>query len=406
MPEQPRVFISSTILDFKDLRLALRFWLEEAGFQVLLSECNDFPVDPASSTFDTCLNALRSCQYVVLLVGYRKGGFYDEANRITVTRAEYREAYKMLKAGELKLVACVRAEVEDDIRSRSAGEFDDVSFTEEFLKEIRRDEEVRAGAKTGGPFPKGNWVFGFREFRELAQAIRGCFRIGSRLQRRAIQANLLWELSSNLKGMLIESNHGPVIILPRCEELQQQITLTADNVMRSIKVTREQAGKLGMLAARSGGFSPDQINTTALDEAINSGEFLEYRLRDGQFVVGELQTLLLELRRAIVRLRRERTEFDRQGVQLAVLEQVSNPTRKVAGKYICELFALVNALYNVVVRTAALAAFFGGITQQVRLLPLAPETPLLGEVDNLAAERPTEQDIQTWLRCTFAREES
>ena len=39
---KPRVFVSSTIYDFKDLRSALKFWLEELGLEVLMSEFNDF----------------------------------------------------------------------------------------------------------------------------------------------------------------------------------------------------------------------------------------------------------------------------------------------------------------------------------------------------------------------------
>jgi hypothetical protein len=406
MPERPRVFVSSTIRDFKDLRLALKFWLEEAGLQVFLSECNDFPAEPELSTFESCLNVLRSCQYVILLVGYRQGAFFNEAEGITVTRAEYREAYKRLKAGKLKLVGFVRAEVEDDLRSRNTGEFDDGSFTEAFLNEIRRDEEVRAGAKRGGPFPGGNWVFRFREFRDLAQVIRGSFRIGSRLQRRAIEANLLWELFSNLKELLTKRRDGTVVHVPRCEELQRELKLTSNNVFTSIQLSREQAGGLSTLAVWFGGFGLNRISTTALDEAINSGEFLEYQIRGDQFVVGELQTMFLELRREILALKRERTEFDRGDAQLTILELSGSATPTVAGKYLCQLFSLANRLHNVLARAAALAAYFNGITGDVVQARLAPETPLVDQVDELAAERLTDQDLDMWLRRAFGQEVS
>ena len=35
---RPRVFISSTIYDFKDLRSALKYWLEEMGFEAVLQK--------------------------------------------------------------------------------------------------------------------------------------------------------------------------------------------------------------------------------------------------------------------------------------------------------------------------------------------------------------------------------
>jgi Domain of unknown function (DUF4062) len=41
--KKPTVFISSTIYDFKDLRSAIKYYLEELGFEVFASDYNDFP---------------------------------------------------------------------------------------------------------------------------------------------------------------------------------------------------------------------------------------------------------------------------------------------------------------------------------------------------------------------------
>ena len=38
---KPKVFVSSTIYDFKGLRSALKYWLTEKGYEVRMSECND-----------------------------------------------------------------------------------------------------------------------------------------------------------------------------------------------------------------------------------------------------------------------------------------------------------------------------------------------------------------------------
>jgi len=42
---KPKVFISSTIEDFKDLRSAIKYYLEENGFEVATSENADYPND-------------------------------------------------------------------------------------------------------------------------------------------------------------------------------------------------------------------------------------------------------------------------------------------------------------------------------------------------------------------------
>jgi hypothetical protein len=48
---KPRIFISSTIHDLKDLRSALAYWLEEFGFDVILSDQNDFPQKPVMNSY-------------------------------------------------------------------------------------------------------------------------------------------------------------------------------------------------------------------------------------------------------------------------------------------------------------------------------------------------------------------
>ena len=44
-----RVFLLSTIYDFADLRSSLKFWIEELGYVVDASECNDFQSVPFGS---------------------------------------------------------------------------------------------------------------------------------------------------------------------------------------------------------------------------------------------------------------------------------------------------------------------------------------------------------------------
>ena len=39
---KPKIFISSTIYDFQDLRSALKYWFKEYGYEARLSEYNDF----------------------------------------------------------------------------------------------------------------------------------------------------------------------------------------------------------------------------------------------------------------------------------------------------------------------------------------------------------------------------
>ena len=111
MNKKPTFFISSTIYDFRDLRSALKFYLEELGYQVYASEYNDFKVASDKHSYDACLKLIEECDYFILLVGSRVGGFYDDQNKISITRQEYREAYKLHEQGKLQIISFVRDEV-------------------------------------------------------------------------------------------------------------------------------------------------------------------------------------------------------------------------------------------------------------------------------------------------------
>ena len=111
MNKKPTFFISSTIYDFRDLRSALKFYLEELGYQVYASEYNDFKVANDKHSYDACLKLIEECDYFILLVGSRVGGFYDIENKISITRQEYREAYKLHEQGKLQIISFVRDDV-------------------------------------------------------------------------------------------------------------------------------------------------------------------------------------------------------------------------------------------------------------------------------------------------------
>ena len=73
---RPKIFVSSTIYDFQDLRSALKYWLQEYGYETQLSEYNDFQKDLTLNSYDACLKSIENCDYFILLIGGRRGGLY------------------------------------------------------------------------------------------------------------------------------------------------------------------------------------------------------------------------------------------------------------------------------------------------------------------------------------------
>ncbi len=67
--KRPTFFLSSTIYDFRDLRSALKFFLEEQGCKVLASEFNDFDKPLDGHSYEACLRSIHSADYFILVIG-------------------------------------------------------------------------------------------------------------------------------------------------------------------------------------------------------------------------------------------------------------------------------------------------------------------------------------------------
>jgi len=85
---RPAVFVSSTCYDLRQLRADLRAYLENAGFEPVLSEYPTFPVDPGAATIANSRKAVESrADIFVLIIGNRYGST-DEHGK-SVTNLEY-----------------------------------------------------------------------------------------------------------------------------------------------------------------------------------------------------------------------------------------------------------------------------------------------------------------------------
>lgn len=193
---RPTFFISSTIHDFRDLRSALKYYLEQQGCKVLASEFNDFEKPLDQHSYNACLQSIHTADYFILLIGARVGGWYDEPKRVSITQREYREAYDLQKGGKLKLINFVRSEVwvikEDRnallkfLQSTTLDEStsskivnhpsklaNDAEFLIAFLNEVGRNSETKLATQGKLNPPTGNWIHPFNTFREILDVVQG-----------------------------------------------------------------------------------------------------------------------------------------------------------------------------------------------------------------------------------------
>lgn len=93
-----RVFLTSTDRDLSDTRLRIKAQLEQAGYEVLGYEFENFPSMPAGGaidevhrrgeTHDHCIDVMLSCKHLIYIFGGRFGGEYLGSNY-----AQYAEEY-------------------------------------------------------------------------------------------------------------------------------------------------------------------------------------------------------------------------------------------------------------------------------------------------------------------------
>ncbi len=92
----PRVFVSSTCYDLRDIRVALRQYIVNFGFEPVMSEFGDIFYDYEQHVQDACITAIEKSNIFLLIVGNQYGSIYHhQANPEipnSVTLAEFKKA--------------------------------------------------------------------------------------------------------------------------------------------------------------------------------------------------------------------------------------------------------------------------------------------------------------------------
>jgi hypothetical protein len=417
--DRPRVFISSTIHDFRDLRSALKYWLEEWDFEVMLSEANDFAKSGDDNSYEACLKAIERCDYFVLLVGARVGGFYDTAAKVSITRMEYRRAYECLQKGTLEIFAFVRndiwivredrkaleevlqdeqlltAESRDAVLRHKSRILNDATATFAFLDEIRRADEMKQAMATGSAFPKGNWIHPFETFSDVARALEQGLNLTGNRRKLGLKVGLTRELQVNMQTLLAKDK-GKVVL----EEWIALFTAKRLKIGKGLEKTTQVQVKaintlvMGLCIA---GDAQSSVQTRFLDEALRTGEFLEYDRNSHGYRPGPLQEGLIALGQAVDRFKRTPpTESARSRLMEKYLTKglgtdlVSVTNADLVG--ICTFFIAYEALVQATVSAFRLL---------VGLSPL-PEynvhDRLLKVVDLPMRVQPTLAEVDSWMR--------
>jgi Domain of unknown function (DUF4062) len=377
--EAPRVFVSSTIEDLRDMRSSIKYLLEESGFEVVLSEFPTFPHALDESARLAAVQAIETCDYYVLLIGERYGSRFDDG--ISVTRAEYRHAREMAVAGRLQLILFARSLVFGLWRRKveSVPGDSDWPLVRAFLQEV---SEETPGVS--------NWINRFDSFRDVADTFRAVLRLSGPLRRRALEANLLWELRANIKACHYARAGRQTMPIHAMFSRDSVPELDDDSRDTEVRLTNEQAQKLTWFWLLAPGGARG-LRRKALDDAIASGAFLDFDPPSATFRVGSLQAALIDLSDRIsqfdlaldTRIADERVgrEINRLGDAASRGSTggvtVSHVTVRVA-------FVLRNQLSNILGQSVAVARLLGGMDSslaEAESVPLYPRRAASPEND-------------------------
>ncbi len=421
---QPKVFVSSTIYDFRDLRSALKLWLEEYGYEVLMSEFNDFPQLPDKNSYESCLRAIEKSDYFVLLIGSRVGGWYDQAKQISITRMEYRHAYERFKQGNLKLLVFVRKEVWDIREDRLALKkfledetaldkelspkdktklvghpskfLNDADFVIGFLQEVGRIAEMKQAVKGTAGFPGGNWVYQFASFRDIVDGCRRVLDLSGNLRQKALRTNLKHELKSILSELLEPTDDG-VRPITRWSSFARKRFLDSLDDESSYK--GNDLVWLGMFLLTSGNVGK-RLKTTTLQEAITSGEFLDFDKATGTHTVGPLQQALLELEGQIKRLCNTPSDVFDVRTQLLKDERIKKNRQAMfpmPNHTLVMPFAVHDMIENVISLCRAIHLALEGDANELANVKLHPSSPIHDESEQIQREKVSLDDVRNWL---------
>ncbi len=91
----PKVFVSSTCYDLKEIRDNLHEFIDSLGYIPVFSDKNDVFYHPDLHTHEACIKEIENCQLFVLIIGGRFGGTYVYDDKKSIVNAEYDAAKKL-----------------------------------------------------------------------------------------------------------------------------------------------------------------------------------------------------------------------------------------------------------------------------------------------------------------------
>ncbi len=153
------IFVSSTCFDLSQIRADLNEFITNCGYNPILSEFKNFPINPSKRTIDNCIDAVKNnADVFVLVVGTRYGSQIETGRSITNT--EFLAAknkgiptYIFIDKKMLNILPVWKKNQSGDF-----SEFVDTTKIFEFISELRDDSQL--------------WTFEFETAQDIVAVLK------------------------------------------------------------------------------------------------------------------------------------------------------------------------------------------------------------------------------------------
>ena len=196
------IFISSTCYDLSQVRQDLRDFISGLGHTPIMSEQNDFPIDPQLDNWENCINAVKKyADIFVLIIGNRYGAVGETGKSITNT--EYLNAVQKgipIYTFSLKQMTTLLPLWEKNPTADFSNVVDNNRIFE-FLSEVRKKS--------------GRWNFEFENVRDIEETLRKqlsiLFQNSLELRKRIVSSpyeDLFAKISSKALNIIMQKENG------------------------------------------------------------------------------------------------------------------------------------------------------------------------------------------------------
>lgn len=375
---------------------------------MLASEFNDFGGDLERHSYEACLTNIEMADYFVLLVGARVGGWYDEPNRISITRQEYRTAYEHHLKGKLKLVTFVRDEVwqfkedrkeltrflaqcdmtdrERKIAAAAPSKFaNDAEFVAAFLNEVGRNLETGQAVKLGSVKPTGNWIHRFRDFRDIHDVLSPLAFTGLTSEEAAFRKALQSELLSVMSRLVAKSDGKVLDLSTILKSGLKAHPITPE--MRDHELMAVDLKAWNSFSSACYQILSVRFETVVIDAALTSTIFLDYDATQGVYI----QTATYD---AVAKLWSEIRMFNELNTSetFSILIETSPRSMgyetgiaSISTHKVAQLYSLTHRWINIVSLCRALILHLSG--QPFQPPEQMPFSPINGFEESIMAER-------------------